>query len=86
MDWTRKVKPITSTSGKTVNDSEHEIIYLARIFLYVIKNLVQDWPLVFPSAESLAEYGSVRDNGKTPVAYEFPADAVLRIKAFAFLG
>ena len=28
----------------------------------------------------------VRDNGKSPVGHKFPADALLCIKAFAFLG
>src|ERR1017187_6943812 len=77
---------IASPSRKAVYDPEHEIIHPARILFYVIENVVQDWPLVFSPAESFAEYRAVRDYGKSPVGHEFPADALLRIKAFAFLG
>jgi hypothetical protein len=77
---------ITAASREAVNDPEHEIIHPARIIFDVIENVVQDRPLVFSSAERLAKYRAVGDNGKSPVGHEFPADARLRIKTFALLG
>ena len=77
---------IASASRKAVNDPEHEIIHLAGILFDVIENVVQDRPFVFSSAESFAEYCAAGDNGKSSVGHEFPANALLRIKAFAFLG
>ena len=75
-----------SAPRKAVYDPKHKIIYLARILFDVIKNVIQDRPLVFSSAESLTENCAVRDNGKSPVGHEFPTYALLRVKAFAFLG